>query len=159
ALLGNDLAWQGEIDWPLWLATGESEGTVDDSLKVHARTQLVVPLHPLAYHRALIEGFLRPMNSAATRPFQAALRRGCPASGREQGDLRAGGINRPPDCVGRPRKGMSLGDLWPAGDLRIAVCHGHGRNLMGPGNGLGSGHLTRHTLGVGFDNGTEICAT
>src|SRR5262245_1153164 len=30
-LLGDDFAWQGEIDWPLGLATGESEGTVDDT--------------------------------------------------------------------------------------------------------------------------------
>src|SRR5262245_32548968 len=62
ALLGNDLAWQGEIDWPLRLATGEREGTVDNPFQVHTGTQLVVPLHPLADHRALIEGLLRPMN-------------------------------------------------------------------------------------------------
>ena len=143
-------AGQGEIDWPLRLTAGESEGTVHDALQVYTGAQLVVPLDPLAYHRALIEGLLRPMNSATAGPSQPTLCGGGPTSGEKHGYLCAAHIDQATNGIGRPRDGMDHHDLRASRDHRIPVRHGHSRNLMWHGYWLRNRQLTCQALGVGF---------
>ena len=81
--IGEDFAWQRQIDRPARLAHHDVERAVDDGVGRLAVAQLVVPFHELAHHAALVERFLAPVDRAVARGDVAGLgdRR---ASGREQ---------------------------------------------------------------------------
>ena len=73
------LARQREVDRPARLRQHQLERAVDDRLELHGRAQLVVPLHVLAQHRALVEALLRPVDVEVARARRAFLRdRGTP---------------------------------------------------------------------------------
>src|SRR5712692_7011592 len=49
----QDLAGQGQIDWPSGLGHSDFKSTIDHRFELRKITQLVVPLHILAYHASL----------------------------------------------------------------------------------------------------------
>ena len=156
--LGQDLARQREVDGALWLAAGDGQRAIHDRLQLAPHAQLVVPLHELADHGALVERLLAPVDVAVPGAGQLVLGERGAAGGDEDRRVRAGGVDDPAERVGGADDHVHHDDLRPASDHGVAVGHADRGDLVRHRQRAGQ-HLTLGgALGVGLDDRREIRA-
>ena len=121
---GEDFSRQGDVHRTLRFALGDGEPAVDDRLHLLGVAQLVVPLHELAQHAALVEMLLRPVDVVVARGRQRARLgdRGA-ARAEENRHVLARGVDEPVHRVRRADADVDHHRLRFARDHRVAVRH------------------------------------
>ena len=157
-VLGQHLAGQGEVDGPLGLAPRDGQRPVHDRLDLRSHAQLVVPLHELAHHGALIERLLGPVDVAVARARQAGLGDRRAAGGDQDRRVGAGGVDDAAQRIGGAHDHVDHDDLRPPGHHGVAVGHAHGGDLVRDRQGAGQDLALGGALGVRLDQRREVSA-
>jgi hypothetical protein len=136
----------------------DGQRAVDHALELGEVSQLVVPLHPLAKHRRLVEGLLGPVDLAIASSGQRALGEGSAAGRHEDRHVGARRVDDAPQRIRAAHDDMHHHRLRPAGDHGTAVGHGDSRHLMRYRDRARPHMPFGETLGVGLDEGREVGA-
>ena len=149
-------ARQGQIDRAARLAHGDVQRAVDDRRDRLAGAQFVIPFGEFAHHAALVERFLAPMDRPVARGMMPGLGDRRAAGGEQDRNIIARGIHQAVDGVAGAHRDMDHDGGRLAGDLVVAVRHGHGDVLMGHGDDAGKFAPAVGIHGERFDHGREI---
>ena len=156
---GQNLARQGYINGSLRFALGNRERAVDDRLDLLGMAQLVIPLHELAHHAALVEVLLRPVDVVIARGGQGTrLGNRRAAGGEEDRHVLARGVDQAVDRICRADADVDHHCLRLAGDHGIAVRHGHAHVLVRHDHDLRQPPAELLAFGVSLDDRREIGA-
>ena len=134
--LGQHLARQRQVHGAARLAHGDVEGTVDDGTGRLPGSQLVVPLHELAHHAALVETLLAPVDVAVARGGAAGFGQRRAASREQDRNLVAVRVHELTDRVGGADRHVHHDAGGLARDAVVAVGHGHRHVLVRHGDEL-----------------------
>ena len=118
------LARQRQVDRPHGRAHGDRQRPVDQLGHLLGQAQLVVPLHQLAHHGALVAHLLAPVDRQVARAGPAALAGRRAAGQQQQRDVVARGVDHAHDRVGEADIDVDHHRLRPAGGEPVAVRHG-----------------------------------
>ena len=157
--LRQDLARQRDVDRPLRLGFGDRQGSIQHGFDLLGMAQLVVPLHELAQHRALVEVLLRPVDVVVARGGQGpGLGDRGASCGEQEGHVLARGIDEAVQGVGGAHADVDHHGLGPAGDHGVAVRHGDAHVLVRHDHDFGQAPAELLPLGIGLDDWGEVGA-
>ena len=124
-----------------------------------AMAQLVVPLHELAQHAALVEVLLRPVDVVvARRRERARLGDRRAPRGEEDRHVLARGVDEAVHRVRGAHADVHHHRLRPSGHHGVAVRHGDAHVLVRHDHDLGQAPAELLALGVGLDDRGEVGA-
>ena len=132
--IGQRLARQRQVDRPARLAHRDVERAVDDGVDRLAGAQLIVPLHELAHHRALVEALLAPVDLAVARGDVAGLGQRRAAGGEQDRHVVARRIHQAADRVRGADRDVAHHGRDLAGGAVVAVGHRHRQVLVRHGD-------------------------
>ena len=150
---------QREIDRPLWLTHREIDCAVNRVLQHFRVGKLVIPLHKLAQHGALIAHFLRPVNFARALAHQRAfLAERRAARGHQNRHIAAPRVHDRAYRIGGAHIHMHHHQLRLAGLQVIAKRHRNCDILVRHGDGLGNLDARGFRLRQSLDQRSKIRA-
>ena len=162
----QNLPWQRHVYRSLRLALGDGERAVDHRLHLLGVAQLVVPLHELAQHAALVEVLLRPVDVVVARAKERRAARGGSMSfgdrrapgGEQDRHVLARGVDQPVERVRGADADVHHHRLRPPGHHGVAVRHGDAHVLVRHDHDLRQAPAELLPLGVGLDQRREVGA-